>query len=244
MPYDPLARGHYWSGADLGVAILDGDFPAPIGDVSNARSYPFPVQFDLLPGVTGPDLFGARRDDVLAALQASTRRLSARGARIAFTGCGMLGQYQRLIAGSSPIPIGTSSLLQVAPALRVIPPERRVLVLAVGAQWVREEHLLDCGVHPEELERVVVRGMQDAHHFLGNLLGEIDRLDPALAQAEVMDAVETALDEARDVSAIVFECTNLGPYTSAVRARFGLPVWDAMSMAGWLAAGVDTPTAR
>jgi hypothetical protein len=244
MPYDPLKRGSLWTGADLGIAILDGDFPAPIGDVSNIRTFSFPVQFDLLPDITGPDLFWERREDILAELIASTERLARRGARIAFTGCGMFGQYQRLIAGSSPIPIGTSSLLQVGPALRVIRPEQRVLVLAVGAEWVRSEHLIECGVHPEELDRVSVRGMAHAAHFLGNLLGEIDAFDPSIAGREVMDAVDEAMAEFGDVGAIVFECTNLGPYTSAVRARAGVPVWDAVSMAGWLAAGVDTPTAR
>lgn len=244
MSYDPLKRGNYWSGADLGIAILDGDFPAPIGDVSNIRSYDFPVQFDLLPGINGPDLFWEKRDHILAELTASTERLAARGARIAFTGCGMFGQYQRLIAGASPIPVGTSSLLQVAPALRVIRPDQRVLVLAVGSEWVRAEHLLDCGVHAEELDRVAVHGMQNATHFLGNLMGEIDTFDPSVAEREVIDAVASALAQEEGIGAIVFECTNLGPYTSVVRERFGLPVWDAISMATWLAAGVDTPTAR
>ncbi|GAA1701294.1 aspartate/glutamate racemase family protein [Microbacterium sediminicola] len=244
MSYDRLKRGHYWAGADLGIAILDGDFPAPIGDVSNIRSYDFPVQFDLLPGINGPDLFWDKREDISAELIASTERLAKRGARIAFTGCGMFGQYQSEIAASSPIPVGTSSLLQVALALRVIRPEQRVLVLAVGSEWVRSEHLLDCGVHPDELGRVAVHGMQNATHFLGNLMGEIEQFDPAIAEAEVLDALTAALEKEDGIGAIVFECTNLGPYTSVVRERFGLPVWDAISMASWLAAGVDTPTSR
>lgn len=239
MSHDPLTRAHDGSDADLGIAVLEGDFPAPVGDVRNVHSYAFPVQFDRLAGTTGPDLVGDLREGILDELTASTRRLAARGSRIAFTSCGMFAQYQRRIAEASPIPVATSSLLQVGIALRVIRPEQRVLVLTAGSEWVRAEHLLACGVDADELGRVAVHGMPQAVHFLGNLLGEIDEFDPEVAQREVMDAVGVALAAHDAVGAIVFECTNLGPYTSAVRERFGIPVWDAISMASWLEAGVD-----
>lgn len=236
--YDPSTRGYPWYGANLGIAVLDGGIPAPLGDVSNARSYAFPVQYDMMPGIGGLDLIAERRDDVLEALTASTARLAAHGARIAFTGCGMLGQYQRIAADASVIPLATSSLLQVQLALRVVKPSQRVLVLGVDSAWIRTEHLVECGVHADELDRVVIRGMEKAAHFRGNLLGEIDRFDPAIAQEETLAAVSEALDEAGDIGAVVFECTNLGPYTAAARRRFGLPIWDPISLASWLEAGI------
>lgn len=238
MSYDPLTRGYPWYGAELGIAVLDGGIPAPLGDVSNARSYAFPVQYDMMPGIGGLDLIAETKQFVLDGLTESTSRLATRGARIAFTGCGMLGQYQRVAADASVIPLATSSLLQVQLALRMVKSTQRVLVLGVDSAWIRSEHLLDCGVHPSELDRVVVRGMEKATHFRGNLLGEFDRFDPAIAEEETLAAVGDALQDAGDIGAIVFECTNLGPYSAAVRRRFSLPVWDPISLASWLAAGV------
>lgn len=33
------------------------------------------------------------------------------------------------------------------------------------------------------------------------------------------------------------ECTNLPPYSQAVRDRTGLPVWDGVTFVSWLQAG-------
>jgi hypothetical protein len=239
--YDALTPGYPWYGADLGIAVLDGGIPAPIGDVSNVYSFGVPVQYDVMPGIGGLDLIGGIRDDVECSLRDSVERLASRGARIAFTGCGMLGQYQRIAADAAPIPIGTSSLLQVPLALRVVPTSQRVLVLGVDRAWVRDEHLVECGVHPGELDRVIVRGLEAAPHFRGNLLGEFDVFDPERARDEVLAVLADAIEESPEIAAVVFECTNLGPYSAAARTRFGIPVWDAIALADWLAAGVTTP---
>lgn len=232
-----LPRGLPWYGTHLGLTLLDdGGIAAPEGDVANARSYDFPVQYDLVHGIGGLDLTVEARDDVRDGLVATADRLASRGARAVLAGCGMFGRYQGEVADRARVPVATSSLLQVPLALRLVPTTARVLVVCVDSAWIGDEHLLACGVAEADLGRVVVRGMEDAQHFRANLLGEVDVLDTDVAQAETLAVVRDALDDT--IAAVVFECTNLGPYSAAVRAATGLPVWDAVTLARWLHAGV------
>lgn len=234
-----VRRGFPWYGTDLGIALLDdGGIAAPEGDVANARSYTFPVQYDLMPGLGGLDLTAEHRDDVRERLTACARRLADRGAKVVLAGCGMFARYQDAAADSSPVPLATSSLLQVPLALRLVPQDRRVLVICVDSHWIGPEHLTACGATEDDLDRIVVRGMEDAEHFRGNLLATIDGLDTELAERETLAVVAAALAEHDDIAAVVLECTNLGPYADAVRRETGLPVWDPITLASWLHGGV------
>ena len=42
-----------------------------------------------------------------------------------------------------------------------------------------------------------------------------------------------------EVGAIVLECTNMMPYSAAIRARTGLPVYDMYSFATWFHYGLE-----
>ena len=40
------------------------------------------------------------------------------------------------------------------------------------------------------------------------------------------------------IGAVVVECTNIAPYSAELRERSGLPVFDIVTLARWLAAAV------
>jgi len=120
----------------------------------------------------------------------------------------------------------------------MLAPDQRVCVLTVNASTLTDEHLDAVGVTGEDRKRVVLAGLEHTAHFYPMIVGERPDLDVALAEAEVVSAAEAALAEHPDLAAFVFECTNLPPYASAVRAATGLPVWHAGTLADWLQAGV------
>lgn len=227
------------AGAELGIVGQDlgSGIAQPVGGINNTRSHRHPVQWDFA-DYGGLDLIGGKRDDVADSFIASTERLAARGSRVVLGTCGMLGQYQSDLAARASIPVATSSLLQVPLALRLLGPDRQVLVVAIDEGWVRWEHLADCGVAQADRERVVVRGMQGAEHFLANLMGTAELYDLDLAEAEVLAVVERAVADHPGIGAIVFECTELPPFAEATRQRFGLPVWHVLTLASWLHSGV------
>ena len=49
---------------------------------------------------------------------------------------------------------------------------------------------------------------------------------------------ERLLDGHRDVGAVVSECTNLAPHSAAIERRFGVPVFDIVTLVNWLQSGL------
>jgi hypothetical protein len=56
--------------------------------------------------------------------------------------------------------------------------------------------------------------------------------DEALAAAGALLAAHPG------IGAIVCECTNLTPFSAAIAERFGMPVFDAVSLVHWFHAGL------
>lgn len=51
---------------------------------------------------------------------------------------------------------------------------------------------------------------------------------------ELITTVEALFQQHSDVGALVFECTNLPPFSSSISQRFGLPVFDILTLGKWL----------
>ena len=226
------------SGVDLGVIMLDNTLPRPIGDLGNARSYGYPVAFDICRGAETTLVVERGAAGLLDSVVAAGQRLVDLGVRAVTTCCGFLAIYQRELAERVGVPVATSSLLQIPVVLRMLAPDQRLCVLTVNASTLTDEHLDAVGVIGEDRKRVVLAGLEHTAHFYPMIVGERPDLDVALAEAEVVSAADAAVAEHPDLAAFVFECTNLPPYASAVRAATGLPVWHTGTLADWLQAGV------
>ena len=78
-------------GMGLGVILLDDVYPGFPGDVRNASSWPYPLQYDVAEGV---DIFRLvdpdhpDRDSCFEAILASARRLERLGCRAIAAECG------------------------------------------------------------------------------------------------------------------------------------------------------------
>jgi hypothetical protein len=226
------------SGVDLGVIMLDNTLPRPLGDLGNARSYGYPVAFDICSGAETTLVVERGAAGLLDSVVAAGHRLVDLGVRAVTTCCGFLAIYQRELAERVGVPVATSSLLQIPVVLRMLAPDQRLCVLTVNAGTLTDEHLAAVGVTGEDRKRVVLAGLEHTAHFYPMIVGERPDLDIALAEAEVVGAAGAAVAENPELGAFVFECTNLPPYAAAVRAATGLPVWHAGTLADWLQAGV------
>ena len=55
---------------------------------------------------------------------------------------------------------------------------------------------------------------------------------------DVQGAVSTLLSDNPGIGAIVFECTNLPPFSEEVSREFGLPVYDIITLGRWFYSGL------
>lgn len=165
-------------------------------------------------------------------------KLAAEGIKVAGSSCGLLAQYQDEVAARSPIPVALSSLLQIPLALRVLRPQQSVLLVTIRSTGVGERHLIESGVAPNDLSRVIIGDLPEASHFRAAIATEVDEYDVGRARAEVVAGVRRFLPEGHNVGAVVLECTNLAPFADDLRAELGLPVWDVITLLTWLNGGV------
>jgi len=222
-------------GAPLGILMLEARFPRIPGDMGNATTWPFPVLYRVVRGASPEKvvLHGAR--GLLPDFIEAAKELVRFGAEAITTNCGFLSLFQNEIAGAVNVPVATSSLMQVRWVQATLPPGKRVGVITVSGSTLTPAHLESAGV---PLDTPFV-GTENGREFFRVLIkAEKDDMDVALAQQDILDAGKALLDRNPDVGAIVLECTNMPPYSAALQAAFGLPVYDIYSMINWFHAGL------
>ncbi len=206
----------------LGVLMLQTRFPRPLGDIGHAQTFAFPVLRREVSGAT-PERVVRRHD--AAGLQpfiAAAQQLAAEGCTAITTSCGFLALWQReLQAALSPVPVWTSSLLQLADH-----PDRHCGVITIEAASLTSAHLVAVGADPH----TPVEGITPGSPLQRTLLLDPPQLDETDAQAQVLAAASRLRSRHPAVDTLVLECTNLPPYAAALRRATGLPVLDVVTL--------------
>jgi hypothetical protein len=160
--------------------------------------------------------------------------LAAEGVRAVTTSCGFLAVFQRELAAAVPVPVLTSSLLQVPLAAASIGSGRTVAILSEREGQLGEKHFNGAGWSSEDID-VVVQTLPSDSVFPMIYNPELDAVDVPTAdqetlESEVVGAARDVVKRRPTVGAIVMECTNFVPYSAAVRAATGLPVYDLYTL--------------
>lgn len=217
-------------GHALGVITLDTAFPRIPGDVGNALTWPFPVQYRVAPGALVGRILGPEPDmSLLVPLLDAARELQTDGVRAITTSCGLLTVFQRELAAAVSVPVLTSALLQVPAVTRLLRPDQHVGVLTGVANDLTARHFAGAGWSLDELP-VRVAGLGPDCVFNRVYNDAPIEADTEVLEAEVVEAALRLTHEHPDIGALVLECTNFVPFSHAIRAATGIPVFDLYTM--------------
>lgn len=225
-----VTGGRTLYGHALGVIMLDTTFPRVPGDVGNALTWPFPVLYRVVPGALISRVIGPEPDvSLLEPLLDAARGLEADGVRAITTSCGLLAVFQRELAAAVAVPMLTSALLQVPLVAQLIRPDQRVGVLTARADELAAAHFAFAGWSAAQAPVRIGELAPDAvlHSVFTDGATEAD---PDGLEAELVDAAERLVRTHPDVGALVLECTNFVPFSQAIRAATGLPVFDLYTL--------------
>ncbi|MHA6729725.1 aspartate/glutamate racemase family protein [Devosia sp. A369] len=226
-------RGRPVYGAKLGIIILDTRFQRFVGDIGNAETFDYPVQYSVIKGVSlGADL--TPEGETLQVFYRAIDDLVARGVDGISTSCGFLAIMQPHLAARSPVPVASSSLLQIPMLQRMLPTSQQVAVVTAKKPSLTPAHFAGVGVSFDG----PIAGMSLEGYFRANLISGNPKIDFARQEQEVLDTVRGLLEENPNIGALVFECTNLSPYSASVEREFGIPVYDVITMLDWFHAGL------
>jgi len=225
-------KGYY--GVTIGVLMVDTKFRRFVGDIGNAETWDFPVQYKIVRGAM-PHMMGKLQDnDLLAPFKTAAQELIDDGVDGITTTCGFLAYYQKELAEFSSVPVATSALLQVPMVSRLLPARKKVGVLTYSAANLTAPYLEAVGVDPS----VPVFGMPEGSEFVRSIRDGDPSVPYGVWEKEILETAEAFQRQHPDLGAIVLECTNLTPFTAKISERLGLPVYDSISLVNWFQAGL------
>jgi hypothetical protein len=220
----------------LGVLMLDTRFPRVPGDIGHAASMPFPVRYRVVRGASPKRVVLERDPALLRPFVDAARALVDDGVTAITTSCGFLVLFQEALQAELPVPVWTSSLLQLPDLQRA----GVVGVVTVDAASFALDLLRAAGAARD----TPVEGLEEGCGFQRTLLLDEADLDVDAARAATVNAALRLVAKRPDVRAIVLECTNMPPYADAVRRATGRPVYDIKTLLLARFAGLTTTPSR
>lgn len=222
-------------GVSIGILVLDTAFQRVPGDVGNAATWNFPVQYKVVRGATSSHVVRHQIDENTVNLfLEACNELVAMGVDGITTSCGFLALLHPRLVAHVPVPVATSSLLQIPLVQQLLPRGQRVGILTMDKNALTPAHFIAVGA-PTDL---LIAGIPQDSVFRQHQLHGGLRADVALHEEIVLAAVEELVKANPDIGALVFECTNLSTFSARVEEVFGRPVFDIVTLVEWFHAGL------
>ncbi len=220
-------------GFDIGVVMQRDTVRRPVGDVGNAKSFPFPVLYRQVHDATVMDLF-----DPGIAVRApepwveAAQDLERAGVKGISGGCGFMAIHQPAMAAAVDVPVFTSALLWVPIVANLLGRNQRIGIMTVNNDMLSEEYYRASGWSSEDIP-VLTAGLQDTG-FGDILRGQEGRylapVDRDRLEGIMANRAEEFVEANPSIGAIVLECTNFPPYADAIRAATGRPVFHIVNL--------------
>lgn len=218
----------------LGILVLDTIFPRIEGDVGNPGTWRFPVKMRRVEGATPTRVTGPEVETLLERFAEGALALAGEGVAGITTTCGYLAVLQSRLAERCPVPFAASSLLQVPSVQATLAPGKRVGVITFSAELLTPAHLSGAGAPAD----TPCEGLSAESEFYRMIIENRDAIDIAAAERDVTAAGRRLIERCPEVGAIVVECANMPPYSAALRAALGLPVFDPVDFLEWFYASL------
>lgn len=213
----------------LGVLMLDTRFPRFPGEIGHAETFPFPVDYERVPGAVVSRVVSgeALPTELRQVFYAAACCLADRGAKLIATSCGFLAPLQDELVAESRRPVIASSLL-LLPLLRSLyGPDASLAVLTFDDRKLGGLHL------PPTAGAIAIGGLPRDGALYSAIAEDKEQLELDAALADCLSAARALCSKGPQPAALLLECTNLSPYKAALQDRLGLPVYDLVDAVLW-----------
>lgn len=143
--------------------------------------------------------------------------------------CGFMMAFQPIARKIATVPVFMSSMVQCPMISLAFDKYDKILILTANSATLLPQKgylLTHCGFNCND-DRFVIKGCQDIPGFDAVAKGEkvnVEKVTPGMIKM-----VNEILDKQPSLRAICLECTELPPYSDALRQSTGLPVFDAIT---------------
>lgn len=224
--------GYPTYGHAIGIIMLNCRFARIPGDMGNATTFPFPVLYHVVEGISVDQALNGAEESALLPFMEAARQLEARGVKAITTSCGCLARFQRQLARAVRVPLFASTLIQVPLIWEMLGRTGKIGILAADASLLAEGHFEAVGWSTAAIP-IAMASMDKCTEFPKLMIQNDDdslSIDFGKIETEVREAARAMRTDHPELRAIVIECTNLVPYASAVQQEARVPVFDIVTL--------------
>lgn len=229
--------------ASLGVIRLDYDYPPAPGDIDHPGSFGYDVYYRVVPGLTFEICqSGKLTKQVEDNFVEGIKFLVGKGVSLITGDCGFMMYFQQLARRHASIPISMSSLAQLPAVTCGFSKYELIAIMTANGESLRPMRNLikdECGVDPEE-RRFIMVGCENVPGF--DAVAKGGKVNVNYVTPGIVEIAKKTLLEHPKIRCFLLECTELPPYSDAIRAATGLPVYDAITSCDFFMSGAqDNP---
>ena len=226
--------------ACLGIIRLDYDYPPAPGDIDHPDSFSCHVYYKVVPGLTFVMCQkGEMTDKVKQRFEESIKWLVEEKKVKGITGdCGFMMYFQSLARNIAKIPIFMSSLCQLPTITCGYAEKVEIIIMTANGKSLepmRDLIMDECGVDTQD-KRFNIVGCEDVPHF-GEAVANGGKVNTKKATPGIVKKAVEALQKYPHSRAFLLECTELPPYSDAIRFHTGLPVYDSITACDFFISG-------
>jgi len=227
----------------LGIVRLDYNYPPAAGDIDCPASYGYDCIYRCVPGLTFEMAqAGKMTPEVKKEFKLAIKWLEAKGASGITGDCGFMMAFQNIARDIAACPVFMSSMVQCPMLSLAFDKFDKILILTANSETLKpqkDQLLSHCGFDVDD-NRFVIRGCQEVPGFDAVALGE--KVDVEYVTPGMVEMTQAILKKDPKIRVILLECTELPPYSDALRQATGLPVYDAITCADFfISAYLDNP---
>ena len=220
----------------LGVIRLDYNYEAAPGDIDHPDSFNCDVYYKVVPGLTFEMCQkGVMPVEVKESIQWLVEEKKVNG----ITGdCGFMMNFQSIARQITKIPIFMSSLCQLPAVTCGYAENEQIIIMTANGKSLEPMRDLirdECGVDTQH-RRYNIVGCEDVPYF-GEAVKKGEKVNTKKAQPEIVKKAREALKKYPQSRAFLLECTELPPYSDAIRYYTGLPVYDSITACHFFISG-------
>lgn len=216
-------------GASLGILMLETRFPRIMGDIGNARTWSFPVQYRVVKSATPEKVVRGDARELSEIFIEAAKDLVESGCDGITTNCGFLSLLQDDLKNAISVPVAASSLMQVPMVNALLPSHKRAGILTISKKTLTQAHLESANVPLD----TPIMGTENGKVFTRDILGDAAEIDFKACLEDMLEAAKILVEQNPDLGAIVLECTNMTPYAADLKKVTGLPVFSIYTFLNW-----------
>lgn len=207
------------------------------GNSTNPKTFEFPLTYSRIKGANIHTILENPCQKVLQSMISEACKMEEQGIKAITTSCGFNAVFQRELADSVSIPVFTSSLMQIPLVQNMIGKHRTIGVMTAKQSALSEQHLENAGVNKQI--PLFIQGLEVCTEWNKIFTSPDQDIEIFQVEKDIISSARAMMTRS-DIGAFVLECTDLPPFSNAIRKATGRPVFDFVTLTNFVYQGIKS----